>query len=332
MSSKEGALTYVGFADAGRGGNLLLDPKNIVISDTGSFASYGLIDPHLAAGNLFGYRTALLGTTVGKVFTENGNIVVSSPQDDLFATDAGAVYLFNTTTGALLSTLVGSRANDNVGVNGITALANGNYVVSSVNWNNGNKARAGAATWGNGLTGTSGIVSAANSLVGSNAFDQVSSNGITALSNGNYVVGSGEWSNGTAAVGAATWGNGITGIRGTISSANSLVGSTDNDKVSNNGITALTNGNYVVASSNWSTNASQLHEGAATWGNGLTGSRGIVSATNSLTGSGAFDNVSSGGITATMWSPVLTGMAAAARQPGAMAKRVSSAGLVLLTV
>jgi hypothetical protein len=39
------------------GGNLLLDPKNIIISSASSVASYALIDPHLAAGNSFGaYR------------------------------------------------------------------------------------------------------------------------------------------------------------------------------------------------------------------------------------------------------------------------------------
>ena len=36
-----------------------------------------------------------------------------------------------------------------------------------------------------------------------------------------------------------------------MSAANSLVGSTANDKVGNFGVTALTNGNYVVASPTW---------------------------------------------------------------------------------
>ena len=46
---------------------------------------------------------------------------------------------------------------------GVTALANGNYVVDSPYWSGGK----GAATWGNGATGIVGVVSAANSLVGS---------------------------------------------------------------------------------------------------------------------------------------------------------------------
>ncbi len=52
--------------------------------------------------------------------------------------------------------------------------------------------------------------------------------GITALTNGNYVVDSSLWNNGT---GAVTFGNGMTGVMGTISSANSLVGSAANDDV-----------------------------------------------------------------------------------------------------
>ena len=45
------------------------------------------------------------------------------------------------------------------------------------------------------------------------------------------------------------------------------------------GIIGLRNGNYVVESSSWNGG-----RGAATWGNGLTGTRGIVSAANSLVG------------------------------------------------
>ena len=50
MSSK-GTLTYLGFAYAGMCGNLLLDPKNIIILSASSVAYYALIDPHIAAAN-----------------------------------------------------------------------------------------------------------------------------------------------------------------------------------------------------------------------------------------------------------------------------------------
>jgi filamentous hemagglutinin family protein len=300
--SSRGTLTYGATADAGQGGSLLLDPKNIIISATGGMASYGLIDPHPVASSLFGQANVLLGNTVNGVFTENGNIAVSSANDSFAASNAGAVYLFNSTTGALLATLTGSNANDYVGLYGITALSNGNYVVRSPNWSD----YKGAATWGNGLTGISGMVSSANSLVGSTAYDNVSGNGVTALSNGNYVVSSPRWKNtqvpntsalpydpwlGTNA-GAVTWGNGSTGSNGIVSSANSLVGAATFDQVGFFGVTALTNGNYVVGSPYWD-DGNTPDVGAATWGNGLTGTSGFINSTNSLVGT--FANERMGG-------------------------------------
>jgi hypothetical protein len=170
-------------------------------------------------------------------------------------------------------------------------LSNGNYVVRSQGWDNGTLVNAGAATWGNGAGGTVGAVSAANSLVGGKANDQISNFGVAVLSNGNYVVRSNVWDNGAVTdVGAVTWGNGTTGIIGTVSAANSLVGSTASDKVGDTSVTALTNGNYVVVSRYWN-NGAVTDAGAATWGNGAGGTVGAVSATNSLVGSKASDYV-----------------------------------------
>jgi hypothetical protein len=140
-----------------------------------------------------------------------------------------------------------------VGNGGITALSNGNYVVSSSSWDNGTITNAGAVTWGSGTAGVSGAVSATNSLVGSTASDSVGNTGITALTNGNYVVRTANWGQGGTRtnLGAVTWGSGTTGVSGVVSAANSLVGSKANDQVGSGGITALTNGNYVVRSPNF---------------------------------------------------------------------------------
>ena len=173
------------------------------------------------------------------------------------------------------NSLVGSTANDIVGGSlGVTALTNGNYVVASSNWDNGAVVNAGAVTWGSGTTGVTGAVSAANSLVGSTANDNVGGSGVTALSNGNYVVRSPFWDNGAVVnAGAATWGSGTTGVTGAVSAANSLVGSTANDVVGGSGVTALSNGNYVVRSPSWD-NGAVADAGAVTWGSGTTGVTG----------------------------------------------------------
>src|SRR5207237_781683 len=133
-----------------------------------------------------------------------GNVVVADSGANNFA---GAVCLFNGTTGALISELTGSAGGftgDAVG-DSVTALTNGNFVVASFGWGGGR----GAVTWASGVSGVSGVVSAANSLVGSQDGDALALNGVTALANGDYVVASPDW-NGLA--GAATWGSGVSGI------------------------------------------------------------------------------------------------------------------------
>ena len=215
----------------------------------------------------------------------NGNYVVLSPN---WSNSAGAVTWGSSTSGvsgvvSANNSLVGSNPNDQIGIGGVYALSNGNYVVDSSNWNG----YRGAVTWGNGTSGVSGAVSASYSLVGSQTGDFVGDY-VSVLSNGNYVVGSPNWSNRT---GAATWGNGATGVSGEISANNSLVGSTAGDSVGGWGVDTLSNGNYVVVSPNWNGNF-----GAVTWGNGTSGVSGVVSANNSLVGSNANDYVGNWGI------------------------------------
>src|SRR5262249_23065807 len=160
-------------------------------------------------------------------------------------------YLFNGLTGALISSLVGNLADDRVGLV-VTPLSNGNYVVGSSNWNG----RRGAATWASGISGVSGPVTAGNSLVGATPGSCVSpgppfrgdcvGSSIVALSNGHYVIPSPLWN---STHGAVTWGSGTAGVIGPVSAANSLVGANLDDYVGSNGVTALNNGNYAVASS-----------------------------------------------------------------------------------
>ena len=156
----------------------------------------------------------LLGNTIMSL--DNGNYVVGNGSWDNGAiVNAGAVTWGNGMTGITglansNNSLVGSTAEDRVGGRGIIALSNGNYVVSSPNWDNSTSVDVGAVTWCNGTTGLSGTVNSSNSLVGSTEFDLIGSNGITVLPNGNYVVRSSAW--GIVDVGAVTWGNGTTGI------------------------------------------------------------------------------------------------------------------------
>lgn len=257
----------------------------------------------------------------GVTLLTNGNYVISSTNwRNGGNANAGAVTWANGISGisgvvSTANSIVGSQTGDFVGT-AILTLTNGNFVTSSFNWANGGNVNAGAVSWGNGTNGTNalglfGAVSALNSIVGSQAGDQVSSRGVTKLTNDNYVVSSPSWANGgNANAGAATWGNGTNGTNalglfGAVSALNSFVGTQANDNVSlthyffvNSGITALTNGNYVVSSPDWA-NGANVQAGAATWGNGTTGRNalglfGAVSALNSIVGILANDHVSIG--------------------------------------
>jgi hypothetical protein len=238
----------------------------------------------------------------------NGNYVVRTPfwnNTAPVASDAGAVTWGNGLTGisgpvSSANSLVGTTMDNRVGGGGITALTNGHYVVVSSSWRNGAIDSAGAVTWGNGVNGITGPVTDTNSLVGTTALDDVGSGGVTALTNGHYVVRSPNWDNTAPAAsdaGAVTWGNGNTGTIGPVSAANSLVGSATDDKVGSSGVTALTNGHYVVRSPSWD-NGGIGDAGAATWGNGFAGITGPVSTSNSLVGSTFEDRVGSFSITA----------------------------------
>ncbi|MDI1236880.1 MAG: filamentous hemagglutinin N-terminal domain-containing protein, partial [Polaromonas sp.] len=281
--SSKGTLNLGGTTEVGTGGQILYDPTNIVIDAVAPASFYiDLADPTPTANDQHGLSATQLS---------GGNIVVVSQLDNSGATGAGAVYLYNGTTGALISALYGTTANDQVGSAGITALNNGNYVVRSSVWDNAAVVDAGAVTWGSGVAGISGAVSGSNSLVGSTASDQVGIGGVTALSNGNYVVRSQNWDNtGAVNAGAVTWGSGAAGISGAVSAANSLVGTSASDQVGGNFVSALSNGDYVVSSQNWN-NAGASAAGAVTWGSGTAGISGAVSATNSLVGTTANDRV-----------------------------------------
>ena len=208
--------------------------------------------------------------------------------------ETGAVAWGNGMTGSTgtvsaANSLLGSNFGDFVGGNGgssggVTALADGNYVVNSPFWNNDD----GAVTWGNGTTGVTGLISATNSLIGGVAGGSSADAAeltVTPIPTGNYIVSDSQWNGG---LGEVTWGSGTSGVDGVVSAANSLVGSNPYDAVGEN-ITVLSNGNYVVDSPDWNSSA-----GAVTWGSGTAGVSGPVSATNSLVGGDQGNQVGTG--------------------------------------
>ena len=223
-------------------------------------------------------------------FLANDNLVVIDALYDAGAADVGAVSVYSP-FGALLNTITGSGANDQIGSNGIRELENGSFVIVSPHWS-GDR---GAVTLCQ-PAGCSGQVSAANSLVGGTAGDVIGGvaafNDVFLLPNGAYLVTSSTWHNGaTANAGMVTWCP-SSGCVGVVSGANSLVGTTADDFVSFGRPQVFESGAYVVATPSWN-NGFETDAGAVTWCP-AAGCVGPVSAANSLIGSRGLDQVGTG--------------------------------------
>ncbi|MDG9924301.1 MULTISPECIES: filamentous hemagglutinin N-terminal domain-containing protein [unclassified Pseudomonas] len=280
--SSKGTLNYGGQVNAGQGGEVLFDPTNLVITDTVSDQFYiDLADPNPQPGALHGDGNI--------VQLDNGNIAVSAPGAHFGNIRTGAAFLYNGTTGGLISALYGNTAGDSIGSGGVAALAGSNVAVASPYWDNGALTDVGAVTWFNGTTGLSGFVTSANSLTGSTASDRVGLK-ISTLANGNYLIGSAYWNNGGAVgAGAVTFGYANQSTSGVVSASNSLVGSTAGDHVGTN-ILALDQGNAITWSSLWD-NGVAVDAGAVTWMSQDGPTVGVIGATNSMVGSQTNDFV-----------------------------------------
>jgi len=107
-------------APAGTAGMLLLDPKNITITDGASELGLlqTLLNPDPAATDRFGRSVAIHGSIVA----------IGAHLDDTGAVDSGAVYLFDASSGALFQTLLNPTPamDDNfgtsVGIDGSTVV------------------------------------------------------------------------------------------------------------------------------------------------------------------------------------------------------------------
>lgn len=227
----------------------------------------------------------------GVVPLPNSAYLVRSPNwSSATAIGAGAVTWVPPVVGRIATvsaanSLVGSRLRDDVGGGGalaVTVLDDGDAVVASPFWNDGVSSDVGAVTLIDRDSGRTGPVSALNSLVGSASGDVVGFAGVIGLPGGDYLVRSPDWRNGgAAAAGAVTFGT-DSGTTGVVSPANSIVGSTANDRVGAS-VTVLPDGNYIVRSNDWD-NAGVVNAGAFTLGLSSGDVAGPLTATHSVLG------------------------------------------------
>ncbi len=133
----------------------------------------------------------------------------------------------------------------------LSALHNGNYVVSSGNWDNGDIIDAGAVVLGDGTLGARGVISAGRALVGAKQNDSVGSPGVVPLigSASGFVVVSRNWSAPGQNPGAITWHPGVGVLAGNISPENSLTEVAMDLGDAHDIASAQSDGSYVVCGS-----------------------------------------------------------------------------------
>jgi hypothetical protein len=173
----------------------------------------------------------------------NNNFVIASPGDDVNSVvDAGSVMLINGATGAQIgSTIAGDNTSDYFGSKSITALGNNNFVIASPADDVNSVSNAGSVMLMNGATGAQ----IGSTIAGDNTSDYLGTSGITALGNNNFVIATRlDDVNSVSNAGSVMLMNGATGAQiGT-----TLAGDTASDQLGYNGITALGNNNFVIAS------------------------------------------------------------------------------------
>ncbi|MBB1396701.1 Ig-like domain-containing protein [Pseudoalteromonas sp. SG44-8] len=199
-----------------------------------------LIDPFKDQYNIFGNHVVIL---------QNGNVVVTSPSDDIGALSGGSVHLFNGTTREVIASISGNVVDEMIGSNGITELPNGNFIISS-------PSGYGSVKIINGDTG----MQVGTGITGSRATDNIGSGGIYLLESdtSNFVISSPRVSfSDIRAVGSGGAKelknagefrviNGDTGAQ----IGSSVFGTQVNDLFSSGGVYPLSNGNFAVSSPN----------------------------------------------------------------------------------
>ena len=289
MSAFSAQLDIKGPPGSGAFGTIVtrLSNGNFVVTDPlydapGPVRDVGAV--YLYDGKTYKMISRLTGSRAGdKIGTlvfplKNGNYVVCS-QD--WANGTGAATWCSGTTGingvvSAANSLVGSQPGDRVGFFIVMSFTTNAYAVASPQWANGTKKRAGALTWAPGPYGIKGKVTPQNSLVGSSEGDGVGL-GALELKGGQVVVVSAMWSGGR---GAATWCPNFNGVKGAVSSLNSLVGEQPNMTMT---ARQLENGHYVVADPSWNNGAIPA-AGAVLWCDGRVGRKGVFSGKSGLAG------------------------------------------------
>lgn len=211
----------------------------------------------------------------------NGNFVIHSPYDQVNGiSQAGSVILVDGTTGEQIGdTIAGDNAQDHMGGSPseerdtVIPLSNGNFVLISIDDDVSGVTDAGSVALYSGTTGAQ----IGATFAGDDALDRFGKGGVIELTNGNLVIASYYDTTGVASGGSVILVDGTTGTQ----LGSTLEGDTADDRLGSGGVTALTNGNYVVASP-YDDVAAVTNAGSVRLMNGTTGAEiEVISGDNS---------------------------------------------------
>jgi hypothetical protein len=179
----------------------------------------------------------------GIIILQNGNFLVHSSEDIVGGVPyVGSVKLFNGTDGTLINDIYGNNEESFLGLEGITILANGNFVIRSMYDSlSGVASSEGSVKLINGITGAEIV-----SINGDDPDDNIGKDGVLELSNGNIAIASSNDDvGGVVDIGSVTIINSVTGAIVT-----TYTGNFANDFFGSGGIKELSSNTLVVNSPN----------------------------------------------------------------------------------
>lgn len=229
------------------------------------------------------------------VALSDGNVAIASSNWKGIASNGGAVTWISGTgpTAAIVSTtnsIVGSSTDDFVGQQ-LNALGNGDYLVSMWAWDAPGAPDAGMAMHVRGGAPANTPINASTALIGAAQDDNVASS-VNQSPNGLIVMTSASVDRGAVVdAGAATWIDDSTVLKGTVSPANSLMGTRTKD---GSGFAMIFDDGYS-AFINFSFDAGDVIDAGAV----------VLAGPGGLTGDYTADNSSFGTLVggATTWTP-----------------------------
>lgn len=287
LSTTNSLLGAKAYAEVGKFGAIALKNGHYLVTSlkevTWCDGTTGRVGEVTAANSLIDYGTSVNALTV--VPFEDGNYLICDPTADVGGyTDAGAVTWFDGSAEAVgafnpANSFVGAATYDRIG-DQVLQVADGNYVILGHG--------RGTSTFVSAGTGITGVVSTTNSLMWPDS--SYNKQFATILANGNYVLYNyrHRTSIENSERGGVLWCDGTTGRIGWIQDADLLLGDAT-DRISDMGVVALPDGNYVVLSSGWK-NDSGNTVGAATWCSGSGPTTGSLDMTKTSIGSAAGDS------------------------------------------